>query len=174
MKLTTLRLVVLFFGLTLAAVTDVRTGKLPNRLTVPMAAVGLALGACGGLTGLWFSGAGLVCGFAVGFVLWLLGVFRAGDSKLLCAMGAFLGWRRLLLSFCWALMCGTVLGVFVLLKKRALRERAVRLRDYFRSLVLRRSFAVYEAAPGSERELPFSVPLLLGTLLTLAFSCAIK
>lgn len=162
-----LRLAALFLGLALAVVSDIRTGKLPNRLTVPMAAVGLVLGMLGGLSGLLHAALGLACGFALGFVLWLLGVFRAGDSKLLSAMGAFLGWRMLLRAFCWALLCGAVLGLFVLLKKRALRERAVRLRDYFRSLVLSRSFSSYESAPGSERELPFSVPLLLGTLLSL-------
>lgn len=168
--LTKMRLIALFLGLTLAVLSDLRAGKLPNRLTVPMAAVGLALGVLGGFSGLGFAALGLLCGFAAGFVLWLLGVFRAGDSKLLAAMGAFLGWRMLLRAFCWALLCGAALGLLVLLKKHALRERAVRLRDYFRSLFLSRSYAAYEAAPGSERELPFSVPLLAGTLLSLLLS----
>lgn len=168
--LTKIRLAALVLGLVLATVADIRTGKVPNRLTVPMAAVGLALGVFGGFTGLCSAALGLICGFVVGFVLWLLGVFRAGDSKLLTAMGAFLGWRILLRSFCAAMLCGAVLGLLVLLKKHALRERAVRLREYFRSLILSRGFAAYEAAPGSERELPFSVPLLLGTLLSLLLS----
>lgn len=81
---------------------DLREGRLPDRLTLPLGALGLALAAwrSGGVPLAQLAGAG--AGFAV---FWALGEahFRLrgieglgqGDAKLLGAAGAWLGWRDL-------------------------------------------------------------------------------
>jgi len=76
----------------IAAVTDLRTGLIPNRLTVPLlvlaiAGHGIALGWHG--AGLALLGA-LVCG-ATPFLFHRLGAMGGGDVKLFAALGALAG-----------------------------------------------------------------------------------
>lgn len=76
----------------IAAITDLRSGLIPNRLTVPVlvlaiAAHGLALGWDG--AGLALLGA-LICG-ATPFLFHRLGAMGGGDVKLFAALGAVAG-----------------------------------------------------------------------------------
>jgi prepilin peptidase CpaA len=88
-------------GFTLAAaVSDLRTRKLPNWLTVPAFALALvAHTAANGLPGLGFSLLGFVAGFGILLVLWLIGGSGGGDVKLMGALGAWLGARLTLRVF---------------------------------------------------------------------------
>lgn len=80
-----------------AAVTDARSGTIPNWITLPGCALGLLLGA---LDGVWGLGAALL-GAALSFFAPYV-VFRGsrgvaiggGDVKLFAALGALLGPRR--------------------------------------------------------------------------------
>ncbi|NLX97701.1 MAG: prepilin peptidase [Rhodopirellula sp.] len=83
-----------------AAVSDWRTRKLPNWLTVSALAAALLLHTIlAGLPGL----ANALLGFAVGFgillVLWLIGGSGGGDVKLMGALGAWLGVSLILRVF---------------------------------------------------------------------------
>jgi prepilin signal peptidase PulO-like enzyme (type II secretory pathway) len=76
-----------------AACTDLRTGLVPNRLTVPagVAAVAYAM-AVGAVRGWWFTGWALLDGlvtFLVALALHLLGVMGGGDVKLLPSLAVF-------------------------------------------------------------------------------------
>ncbi len=77
-----------------AAYTDLKTGLVPNRLTLPAnaAAVAYAL-ALGALNGWWFTGWALLDGlvaFLAALALHLAGVMGGGDVKLLPALAMFL------------------------------------------------------------------------------------
>ncbi len=74
-----------------AAVSDWKTRKLPNWLTVSAFAVALFFHTVGGgLTGLMNS-LGFATGFGILLVLWLMGGSGGGDVKLMGALGAWLG-----------------------------------------------------------------------------------
>lgn len=75
-----------------AAVTDWRTGHIPNWLTFPpMLAAPLLHGLASGVEGLTLSILGIgVCGL-VPFIVFKLGGMAGGDVKLLAALGAVLG-----------------------------------------------------------------------------------
>ena len=76
----------------LAALEDLRSRRVPNRLTLPAMLAGLGLHwAAGGSAGLWFSLAGLLTGFGLLILFYVLGGMGAGDVKLLAAAGALLG-----------------------------------------------------------------------------------
>ncbi|MDY5611918.1 A24 family peptidase [Dysosmobacter sp.] len=107
------RYALLAAGLLAASWTDWKRRRIPNRLSVTMAAAGVLLGlVTGGLSVLLGSLGGLAAGLTVGVILWLLKTFRAGDAKLLAALGAMMGWRWLVACFLsdYTGCCPDVLG----------------------------------------------------------------
>lgn len=85
----------LWFSLALvvcAAVTDARTGLIPNWLTLPalLCACGLRV-AVGGLPALWEGGVGLVLVSLPNLLLFVRGALGGGDVKLFAALGLALG-----------------------------------------------------------------------------------
>lgn len=75
-----------------ASVWDLRTRRIPNKLTV----TGLVLGllyqvSFHGVAGLREAGLGFAVGFGFFFLLWILGSGGGGDVKLMAALGVALG-----------------------------------------------------------------------------------
>ena len=78
--------------LVVAAVTDIRARRIPNWLTLSVAVAGLAQSLTPwGVVGPSKSILGLALGFAVTFLLYILGGRGAGDVKLTAGIGAWLG-----------------------------------------------------------------------------------
>ncbi|MFV1959997.1 MAG: prepilin peptidase, partial [Planctomycetota bacterium] len=83
----------LLLVLGLAVWTDVRDGKVYNRLTYPAALLGLVLNATVRPPGVGLGQAslGLAVGFIPLFLAFAVGGLGGGDVKLMGAVGAFLG-----------------------------------------------------------------------------------
>lgn len=97
-----------------AAVVDVARRRIPNELSLGLAAVGLLLAATGA------SGISLrasLAGFVAGFLLMLpghvLGATGAGDVKLFAAAGAVLGVGQVLEAFLFVAIAGGVLAIAI-------------------------------------------------------------
>jgi hypothetical protein len=75
----------------LAGVSDLRTRRIPNALTVTALGIALALRGATGVEPLASGLAGAVIAFATAIPLVLLGGLGGGDAKMLAATGAFLG-----------------------------------------------------------------------------------
>jgi prepilin peptidase CpaA len=104
-----------------AAVYDVRYRRIPNWLTVGGALAGVILNMVvrRPVPGLWFSLQGLLLGFGVYLVFYILHFMRAGDVKLMGAVGALAGpadWFGIFLAS--AIAGGVMALVHVLLKNR--------------------------------------------------------
>src|SRR5688572_25475019 len=99
-------------GGTAGALIDMRTRRVPNPLTMGIAATGIALAAThsSGLTV-----ASALGGFAIGAALmmpgFLIGATGPGDVKFFAATGTLLGPELTLLAFVYTLVAGGVLAV---------------------------------------------------------------
>jgi prepilin peptidase CpaA len=105
---------------TLAARADVRTRKIPNRLTFPAILLALAThAALGGTQGVMASLAGLAVALAL-IPGWLMRWMGAGDVKLMAAAGAWLAWPQAVIALLASLVAGGVISVIVAARRRVL------------------------------------------------------
>jgi prepilin peptidase CpaA len=153
--------------LIIAAVTDVRTGKVYNWLTLPAMAAGLvlgmvfaALGPAGLLGGLAASAVALVVGLVGLGLLALAKGIGWGDAKLLGAVGA-LGahWHIVANTFVYAVVVAFVMAVVLMLRKGLVRRTASRLFG----AALAAGAKVKTSFADSPR-IPFAVALCIGGL----------
>lgn len=97
-----------------AAVIDIRERRIPNVVSVSMAAAGLALSAAGlSEVTLMSSFAGLALGFAMMLPAHVLGATGAGDVKLFAAAGTLLGSDRMVPAFLSMAIVGGALALTV-------------------------------------------------------------
>jgi len=111
------------------AFIDLEHHLLPDVLTLPGIAVGLAGSLVGGLVPLFDAATGAAVGAAVPYAViviyrWLRGAegMGLGDVKLLAMIGAFLGWRGVLLTLGLAATAGALLGLTLIALGRGRRD----------------------------------------------------
>ena len=113
--------VVLVAATVTAAVIDVRTRRVPNLLTMSLAAVGLAMAMAGfGRVGIIASITGCLVGLVVMLPGHLLGATGGGDVKLLAAAGTLLGPAATFRAFVATAIAGGLIAVVVALRRRRL------------------------------------------------------
>lgn len=104
-----------------STVIDLWTRRVPNALTLAIAAVGLVLAATGASA---VTLRGALVGFALGFALMLpghiAGATGAGDVKLFAAIGTLLGPAGILTAFLYTAIAGGLLALVVAAKRRRL------------------------------------------------------
>jgi prepilin peptidase CpaA len=107
-------LAVLVLGVGAGAFIDLRTRRVPNALTMTLAALGVAC-AAGGISGLTVGASLLGLALGLGLMLpgYLFGATGAGDVKLLAAAGALLGPAHIALAFFYTALAGGVLALLV-------------------------------------------------------------
>jgi len=112
--------------LSLAVRQDIKEHKISNRLNVSGTAAGLLLALLLPHRSVADALFGVIVCFLCGFSGWLLKVFRAGDAKLFCVMGAFFGWKLGLSCMVYAIFVGSVIGLPLLIVRRFLRKKKER------------------------------------------------
>lgn len=153
--IVTPQLVVTLVGCAVAVVTDLRSGKIYNNLTLPMIALGLVMNAS---LGEWQVGVvGLLVSTAVHYTLWALGIQRGGDAKLLMGIGALMGWRFMLEASAWYAGLYIPVGLLVL----ALRGR-------FGNLVAAIHYSIAKAQGVENLEKPEPTVLITGPVIAAA------
>jgi prepilin peptidase CpaA len=106
-----------------AAVWDVRTRRIPNRLVIPFLVAGLVFNASRyGMAGFGKSMGGIgLAAVAAGVLCWLRGM-GMGDLKLCAAVGAWIGVTQLALALVITAMAGGVMGIVWAARHGALGE----------------------------------------------------
>ncbi len=106
-----------------AAVFDIRSRRIPNRLVLAglVAGIGIHLW-LDGWAGLKTAGIGLAVGFGVYFLLYLVRAMGAGDVKLMGALGAIAGWWHWFWVFCFSAVIGAVFALLLTVSRGRLRQ----------------------------------------------------
>jgi prepilin peptidase CpaA len=184
-------LVVLCFGMVLAAVIDGWAFKVPNWLTLSLVLSGWALGALHSLdigidNGVGGLGAALLCtaiGFALLFPLLAIVGMGQGDVKMLMGfgswIGAFFGGQfaivTLLWAFCLGAIVGGICGIAMMVVRRKFKRNLSNFREIAVDLKVLATVGAGAAAARSQSRragwdrLPYGIPLCVGFLGYLAY-----
>jgi prepilin peptidase CpaA len=101
--------------LIIAAISDLRSHKIPNWLTFPAIGVGILYHTyMKGYQGLFFSVKGVFLGFAFLLVFYLMQGTGAGDVKLMGAVGGILGPFGVFKAFFFAALVGGIYAIVLL------------------------------------------------------------
>ena len=145
---------------------DLRTGRIPNILTLVSSVTGLLLQTMGSGT---FGIADFILGTTIPLVI-LLPLFRfrmmgAGDIKLLMALGGIAGFSGMLRIMLWSFVAGGIAAFIRMIRAAGFRERFHYLYRYV--LETRRSGRItpYRKKGKRPENFPFSVPVFIAAVI---------
>ncbi|MCC6679612.1 MAG: prepilin peptidase [Phycisphaeraceae bacterium] len=157
--------------LLIAAVSDVRRGVVPNKLTYPAALAGLLLWTVGGWwtglqwSGLWLSLAGLASALIPYALAYAIGGLGGGDVKLMAALGAIAAdWRVVLSATVYALIVAVIFAGVLMVRHRIIKRTLSRLLG----AVLMIASKTRPEIPTDSPRVPFALTIALGGLLAAA------
>ena len=100
----------------IAAISDLRTYRIPNLLTYPAMLIALIYHTItSGVNGFIFSSLGLLVGTVLFSIPFFMGIMGAGDVKLMGAVGAVLGSRGVLNASLFTAVAGGIFALILLL-----------------------------------------------------------
>ncbi|MEO2073798.1 MAG: prepilin peptidase [Bacillus sp. (in: firmicutes)] len=154
--------------LIISIITDLRSRKILNIVTIPSILIGLVYYLfTGGIEGFIYSGKGFLVGAGLLLIPYLLGGMGAGDVKLMAAIGALMGTGFVLYSFIYTALIGGVIALFLILKTRGVKNS---IKTVFFQVATFRSnlgeITIQNEKTGSI-SFPYGVAIVLGTFTTL-------
>lgn len=165
----------------IATVTDIRSFRIRNVLTVPLCLTGIIFhGVVGGMPGIVMSVVGVCIGFCVLILPYLTGILGAGDVKLLMGMGAWLGGNNTALVALIGCLSMGVVAALLLAKREGIQAVWLNLQlSFLRLQLIRRhlfssqsgnsDIKTMAADPSQHHKLiPFSIMLAMGTVALVA------
>lgn len=163
--------VALMVVLVICFITDWRRGKILNVVTFPAMLTGILLNGLFGMgnglggTGFVWALAGWAVGMGIQWVPFMLGFAKAGDVKLLAAVGALKGWAFCLFGFLYGAIAFALILPW-LAKKGELRGVVQNIKTYAQVAVATQS-APEAPAPTVKRHLPWGPGLVIGFFIAL-------
>ncbi|PKR77270.1 hypothetical protein CEY16_11065 [Halalkalibacillus sediminis] len=122
----------LFIVLLICVVTDVKNRKIYNNVLLPALVLALLLNPISfGLEGLMNAFLGLLLGFGILLIPYLMGGMGAGDVKLLAVIGAIKGPAFVFATAVYMALIGAVIGLAILLFRGGFFNR---MKSFFRAL----------------------------------------
>ncbi|MBV9271705.1 MAG: prepilin peptidase [Candidatus Eremiobacteraeota bacterium] len=143
----------------IAAVADVRTQRIPNTLTISLAAASLIVNACIGWQALTISLGLLIATLVIGTVAFSARLIGGGDVKLIAASVAALGVGASL----WFLLYTFVAGGVIAITLSAWRRSLPALFSNVRALAIPVFVGLPTPRTHGER-MPYGVAIFVGTL----------
>lgn len=144
--------------------TDIRNRKILNIVTFPAMLAGLLYYTITlGIEGLLFSGSGLLVGFCLLIIPYLMGGMGAGDVKLMAAIGALTGVSFVFQSFLYTALIGGVIGLLLLIKRIGI-SRLIKQPRYIIPFFFSIKGVLPEKGGKSNIYFPYGVAITLGTV----------
>ena len=145
------------------ALSDLRSLRIPNRVTLPLLGLGLVFhAATGGLPGIRMALGGAGFGFAVLLLPYLIGWMGAGDVKLMSGIGAWLGQATTWEVLHAAIIFAGLYSLFILVSAGEVRQALVtRLSRSWRGDAVPVREAL-DRPEGHRRLIPFAPMIALG------------
>jgi prepilin peptidase CpaA len=152
-----------------AAVYDLATRRIPNRLLLAGALGALTLQLCSGApaSALGASLAGALTGLLLFLPLYCLRGMAAGDVKLLAAVGAFGAPGEVVQIAVWSMCAGGVMALVVVIATGRLRVAAANIISLLRPLLMRLAGMPAAAEPlrsASVGAIPYGLAIACGTM----------
>lgn len=149
---------------------DYSQRRVPNWLNAAIAITGfVAQGWYFGLAGLGAGALGLLVGFAVLIVPWLMHGMGAGDVKLMMAMGVWLGPTWTAIAFCVGALVGGLIAVVMIVSSgrtwNAWANLGTILCKVSNRSTIFSEFGSARSFGATSQLLPYGVPLTIGTLM---------
>lgn len=156
---------VLLLGLVVAGITDVRSSRVPNILTLPLALSGLGFHTIADSgNGLVFSLEGLGLGLVLLLGFYVYGGMGAGDVKLLAAVGAVVGPYSVFVGFLFTALFGGLYAVALMIWQLGLSQTAERIKIILVSMVIMKVNVADSLGETSLPKLRYALVIGLGTL----------
>ncbi|MCA9498580.1 MAG: A24 family peptidase [Nitrospirales bacterium] len=153
-------------GLVVAAISDVREGRIPNWLTGSLAVFGIGVQSWAhGWDGFLFSLGGLIMGLVCLMLFYIKGGMGAGDVKLLGAIGTILGPGQVVFAFTFAAMLGGLYSLGLLFNQGGMRHAWDRVLLLLSTLKITRTLPVSGGKISAEPKLRYALVLGLGTVI---------
>jgi prepilin peptidase CpaA len=158
-----------------AVCTDLRSRKIPNRLTYSAMVFLLAYYTTAyGFAGCWFSVKGLLLGTGILLPVYLIGGMGAGDAKLLGVVGAALGMQGVFTAFLFSSLLGGLYALVLILFRykhcKKLLERSVLMMKLF--VYSKKFFFIPGTQNGNAPKLCYAIPIAIGTAGAVAWCMA--
>ena len=163
--------ILLISFLSFSLYTDLTQHRISNKLILCILLSGLSIQFyAGGLSGFGFAILGIMSGFLIFMPFNLLGGMRAGDLKLMSAVGAFLATDTAVAAGL-SLIAGAFYGVIILLWHRGFSEYFARYSTMMMEYAS--SGRIHYQAPAADTvaatSFPYATAITTGTVLTLIF-----
>jgi prepilin peptidase CpaA len=153
--------------LLVAGVTDLRSCKIPNWLTISAMAGGLlSHSLLNGLSGLLFSVKGLGLGLAMFLILYIVGGMGAGDVKLLAAVGSFIGAEGVFSAGIIAMLLGGLYAMALIIARCGVRASLKQMPTILKSCILMPGALEAFTPAKAQPQLRYALVIGLGTLMS--------
>ncbi len=160
--------IILVLFLAICAYTDATQSKIYNKVTFPVMGAGLVINyAFGGTTGLLWSLLGWVVGMGIQWIPFMLGLAKAGDVKLLAAVGALKGWAFCTFGFLYGAVVFAVLILPWLAKRGELGAVGNNIKDYVQLAITSVSAPEAPTPVVKKKFVPWGVGLAIGFFIAL-------
>ncbi|MEK6677374.1 MAG: A24 family peptidase [Planctomycetota bacterium] len=164
--------VVLVPGVLLASWIDYAQRRVPNWLNLSLILAGFAVqGWFFGWSGMSAGLIGMLTGFGLLIIPWMMHGMGAGDVKLLSAIGVWLGSWLTLCSFMLGAVIGAVAAMVMIMSTGRLRMACVNMgiimNKCSRPETMFSEFGSAKSFGATSQLLPYGVPLTAGTLIVL-------
>lgn len=154
--------------LAICAYTDATQSKIYNKVTFPAMGAGFVLNyAFGGTTGLLWSLLGWAVGMAIQWIPFMLGLAKAGDVKLLAAVGALKGWAFCTFGFLYGAVAFAVVILPWLARRGELGAVGKNIKDYVEVAVTTVSAPDAPTPVVKKKFVPWGVGLAIGFFIAL-------